>query len=108
MTTTTTVGREHAPNVSRLIAAEVRAEMGRQGVSKSELARRLQVSDVWIGRRLAVNSTVQITLEEVDQMAEALGVSSQRLLSAWLPRLDSNQQPSGYASALVDGIEDAA
>jgi transcriptional regulator with XRE-family HTH domain len=101
MTTNSTVGREHAPNVSRLIAAEVRAEMGRQGVSKHQLATRLGVSDVWIGRRLKVDSTVQITLEEVEQMAEALGVSSQRLLAAWLPRLDSNQQPSGYASVLV-------
>jgi transcriptional regulator with XRE-family HTH domain len=86
---------------SRLIAAEIRAEMARQGLSQREVAKRLNVSDIWISRRVSPKSTVQITVEEVEAMAEALGVSSQRLLAAWLPRLDSNQQPSGYASVLV-------
>jgi transcriptional regulator with XRE-family HTH domain len=77
--------------------------MARQGLTKLDLARRLHVSNQWVGRRLQTNSTVQLTLEEAVMMAEALGVPAEGLFAAVLPRLDSNQQPSGYPLSLVRG-----
>lgn len=83
---------------SRRIAAEVRAEAARQGVSIREIARRLGVSQMWISRRVKLNGDVDLTFEELVRIAEALGVPAERLMidSGWLPRLDSNQQPSDY------------
>lgn len=42
-----------------------------------------------------------ITVDDVLEIAEALGVSPKGLLGALLPRLDSNQQPSGYQQLQV-------
>lgn len=88
---------------SAVLAGELRAEMGRQGVTGRELARRLDVPQGWVGRRLGVKvdrSTV-LTLDDALEMAEALGLTPQGFLLTVLPRLDSNQQPSGYLSPQV-------
>jgi transcriptional regulator with XRE-family HTH domain len=82
--------------------------MGRQGITKVELARRLHVSNQWVTRRVSTTSSVQLTLEEIVQIAGALGVPAERLLASVLPRLDSNQQPSGYPLSLVRGGASAA
>lgn len=86
---------------SQRVAREVRAELGRQGLNQSELARRLQQSPVWVGTRIGPRATVPLRVEDVVEMAEALNVPVQGFLAALLPRLDSNQQPSGYQQAAV-------
>lgn len=86
---------------SRLVAAELRAEMGRQGVTGRELARRLHRDSAWVSRHIGVKAAQAMTLDEVVECTEALGISPERFLGALLPRLDSNQQPSGYQQLQV-------
>lgn len=71
---------------SRRIAAEVRAEAARQGISLREVARRLDVSQMWLSRRVKVTADVDLTFEELDRIAGALGVSVDQLIanSGWL------------------------
>jgi transcriptional regulator with XRE-family HTH domain len=93
------------PSPSRSIAAEVRAEVARQGLSLRKLALQLGVSHAWVTRRVSFGADVDLTLEDVDRLAAALGVPTTRLIVAshWLPRLDSNQEPSGLQSPQVRG-----
>lgn len=79
---------------SQLIAAEVRAELGRQQLSQRRFALMLGVSYPWVNRRIGATD-VEITLEDLERMAKALNVPVQRLMSSWLPPMDSNHQPAG-------------
>lgn len=101
---TTHVSENASP--SRRIASEIRAELARQGINQTALARLLHVSNAWTSRRLSPSADVDLTFEEVEKVAKALGVSAERLRSWWLPRLDSNQQPSGYLSGQVIDLAD--
>ncbi|WP_414673008.1 helix-turn-helix domain-containing protein [Kribbella sp.] len=92
MTSTVVAPSGGAP--SQLIAREIRAELARQQLSNRRLALALGVSSMWVNRRISACET-EITVEDVQRIAEALNVPVQRLVSAWLPRLDSNQQPAG-------------
>lgn len=84
------------PNTpSKLVAAEIRAEIARQGLSQRIVTSRLHVSGPWLSRRIGSTADVDLTFEDTVRIAEALNVSVQRLVATWLPRLDSNQQPSG-------------
>lgn len=103
---TTNVIEIPSASASRLLAQEIRAELGRQGINQAELCRRLNVSDAWVSRRIAPRASTEITLEEVVRMAEALGIAAERLFRALLPRLDSNQQPSDYQYAQVIDLVD--
>lgn len=67
-------------DTSALAAGNVRAEMGRRQVSRVEMAHRLGVSDMWVGRRL--NGQVAITVDDLGRMAEALEVPVVDLLAA--------------------------
>lgn len=60
------------------VAGELRAEMARQDVSATELAGRLGVSDVWVGRR--VKGKTAMTIEDLERCATALGVSFYQFL----------------------------
>lgn len=80
---------------SQRVAREIRAELGRQGLNQSDLARRLGQTPVWVGTRVGIKASVPLRVEDVVEMAEALNVSVQGFLSVLLPWLDSNQQPSG-------------
>lgn len=92
-----------ATPASRKIAAEIRAELARQGASHRRLAGALGVSYQWVNRRISVGADQPLTFEEVDRIAEILGVPTGKIIAAsgWLPRLDSNQQPFGYAPKRV-------
>jgi transcriptional regulator with XRE-family HTH domain len=61
------------------VAAEVRAELGRQRVSGAELAKRLGVSGVWVSRRL--NAHQPLTTDDLEAISRALDVS----VTAFLP-----------------------
>ena len=91
---TTTPIRPSSP--SRFLAGEIRAEMARQGLSQRDLAERLGFTHPWVTRRIGRNAVTDFTLEDLVKVSEALGVKAEDLVSLVLPRLDSNQQPSGY------------
>lgn len=83
-------------SASALVAAEIRAELARQGLNQTDLGNRLGRNRTWVSMRLKAGSGAQdLRIDEIVEMAKALNVSVQGLLSQ-LPRLDSNQQPSGY------------
>lgn len=77
---------------SRRIAAEVRAEAARQGISLREVARRLDVSQMWLSRRVKVTADVDLTFEELERIAAVLDVPVERLLGGWL-----SDKPHGAA-----------
>ncbi len=79
---------------SAAVATEVRVEMARQGINQTELARRMAVGRDWVSNRIGRSAFIDLKIDEAVEMAKALNVPVQGLLST-LPRLDSNQQPSG-------------
>ena len=103
----TTQRVEQPATPSQLVAQEIRAELARQGRNQAWLARVTFHNQTWVSVRLSTRADVDMTVDEISQIAEALNVPVQRLLAAWLPRLDSNQQPSGYASAQVIDLAEA-
>lgn len=62
--------------IHEAVAAEVRAELARQQMSQSELARRLGVNQPWISRRLI--GTVPLDVRELAQIAEILRIPTTR------------------------------
>lgn len=54
------------------VAAQLRAEMGRQELTNEQLAARLGVSDMWVSRRK--QQKTQISMADVERLAEALNV----------------------------------
>lgn len=88
---------------SRLIAAEIRAELARRGFTSRQFALQHGLNEMWLNRRIGRKASIDMTFEEVDQLAGMLDVDVQVLLAPWfkhganavLPRLDSNQQPFG-------------
>lgn len=70
--------------VARRVAAEVRAEMFRQGLSQQALADRLGWPQPRLSRRIADGKTALIPLDvvELEAIAAALGIPSSQLLPA--------------------------
>lgn len=66
-----------------LVAAEIRAELGRQRMSQTELADALGMPVATLRRRL--NAEIVIDVNELWAMARALGVPVQRLLPDRVP-----------------------
>lgn len=60
------------------VASEIRAMMGRLNVNRAELARRLNVEDSWVGKRL--NGRTEISLSDFERIARALRVGIVDLL----------------------------
>jgi transcriptional regulator with XRE-family HTH domain len=89
--TTTTIERR---SLSASVADEIRANMGRKRVTQRQLAERLGVSHLWISRRIGVSASVDLTLEEIAKMAEALNVSVESLVRYAIT--DSNREPADY------------
>lgn len=73
-----TTPRQGAATLTALVAAEIRASMGRQGVRQSELARRLGESDQWLSMRL--RGRTPLNINEILRIARALGVDLYQLL----------------------------
>jgi transcriptional regulator with XRE-family HTH domain len=55
------------------VAAEIRAELGRQRLSQADLARRLGVSRPWVSRRLSGQTALSIP--DIARIAHELGVA---------------------------------
>lgn len=64
--------------LSAYVAQEIRAYMGRKDINKTELARRLGVSDMWVGRRL--RGQLPIDLDDLVRIAAALKIDIVDLL----------------------------
>jgi transcriptional regulator with XRE-family HTH domain len=78
---------------SEFVASEIRSQMARKKISQTKLALRLDGrSQPWISRRL--NGEVEITIDDVVSIADALGVYASAILEPALPHLDSNQEHS--------------
>jgi ribosome-binding protein aMBF1 (putative translation factor) len=86
-----------SPNrgLSAAVAAELRAALGRRGWSQRQLAQRMHRDAVWLNRRISTTAPVNMTLEEVSEMADALGVEAEGIVVAALRACrDSNPKPS--------------
>ena len=69
-------------NESRLnesVSAEIRAEMARQSITQSELARRVSWAQSQLSKRL--NGVVFFRADELERIADALGVPLHQLMS---------------------------
>lgn len=75
---------KHPPSgqgaLAALVAAEVRAELGRRDMSWAELARRLGVSEGWTSRRLRVQGAIPFAMDDLDRIAEVLGIEPVELI----------------------------
>lgn len=69
--------------LSQVVAAEIRAEMGRQQKSAREVAEVMGVSDMYLHRRLA--GKVSLTLADLERLAAALGVPATTFLPSTVP-----------------------
>jgi transcriptional regulator with XRE-family HTH domain len=70
-------GAHIGPDLPTHVRGEIRAQLARQGVTRFQLAARMDVSADWISRRLA--GTVGATLEDVQKIADGLGVDVRTL-----------------------------
>lgn len=75
---------ERTATLTSLVAAEIRAWMGRLDVRQSELARRMGENDQWMSTRL--KGRTPIDLNELQRIAHALGLSVLDLLPAQASR----------------------
>lgn len=71
---TMTPGPATWTSLNAQVAAEVRAEMGRRGMSNAELARLLGVSEAWTTRRLGRRAESPLSLVDLQRIAAALRV----------------------------------
>lgn len=93
--------------LAHAVAAEIRAETGRQRVSGRELARRIDEPVTTVSRWLRGDTA--LGLDDLDKIAAALEVdlvdliraARLQLMAKKLPRMDSNHQPAGSMSDLV-------
>lgn len=60
------------PGVDRMIAAEIRAAMGRETLSRRALAEKLDVDPMWVSRRLT--GQTPFSVEDVVRICEALKI----------------------------------
>lgn len=70
--------RATAEHSNETVAAEVRAELGRQKISQAELARRLKQPDMYMRRRL--QGEVPFAAVELATVAEVLAVPVEQFL----------------------------
>jgi transcriptional regulator with XRE-family HTH domain len=64
------------------VAAEVRAQMGRQRISQAKLAEALGRSQPYVYRRLKDDAEYSFDVAELTKIAEVLGVTVAQLLPA--------------------------
>jgi transcriptional regulator with XRE-family HTH domain len=58
--------------VNAQVAAEIRAELGRRGMSNADLARLLGVSEAWTTRRLGKKADTVLNMVDMQRIAAAL------------------------------------
>ena len=96
MSTVTAIYGER-PRLSDVVAANIRAEVARRGWKQKDLARALGVTPTAVSRKWLGLRGWQ--LDEVGDVAEALGVTVQSLFE--YTARDSNPEPADVVEALV-------
>lgn len=96
-----------SPSPSRRIAAEIRAEAARQGLSLRRMSLALGKSQPWMTRRVSITADVDMTLEELDLIAAVLGVTAGELLTRAAVMSDRTQ-PVTNRYPITGGDLDAA
>src|SRR5688572_5078834 len=81
------------------VAAEIRAQMGRQNVNRAELARWLNVEDSWVGKWF--NGRTEIGVSDLGRIAHALGLRIVDLLPRAERGLTGDYPQSGDKSDVV-------
>lgn len=97
---------------AKAVARRLRQEIAALDISKSHAAKMCGVSQPWMSRRLT--GVTALAVDELDSICRTLGISYEYVTtgirafatppppgvpSLLLPRLDSNQQPSGAIHA---------
>lgn len=90
---------ERTATLTSLVAAEIRAWLGRLDVRPSELARRMGENDQWMSTRL--KGRTPINVNDLQRFADALGVTVIQLLPA-SARVASRSQGAGTGSGVRD------
>ena len=75
------------------VAGEIRAEMARQRITQRDVARRLEVIEAWLSRRL--NGHVSLNLDELEQISKALQIPMVELIRRAEERV-THKQPSRH------------
>lgn len=65
-------------SLTETVAAEVRAELGRQRKSGAWLALQLGVSDAWVSRR--ISGSMPMSVEDLERIADVLEVTPAYLM----------------------------
>lgn len=87
------------PNVRDLIAANLDAELTRQRWTKRKAAAALGISHVYVSRR--TSGEVELSGSDLAMFSEFLAIPVSRFFVK-LPDLDSNQEPIGFESEIVN------
>lgn len=66
--------------LTQRVAAEIRAELARQQMSQRRLAELLGIDPALVSRRVSTGVGRSWTLDELERIAEILGVSVERLI----------------------------
>lgn len=82
-------------NLSQTVPAALRAELAAREILRNEFAKTLGASHNWVYRRL--NGQVDMTLRDLDRMAEALGLEPEQIVAAACGQLASTgpDRPTG-------------
>lgn len=94
------------PPLRELIAAEVRAWMGRQQVTGEALAAGLGTSGTFVSRRLRGRTSFNV--DELDAIAVLLGVPVGDLVEPALRELDRRRAAAARPLRSVDAVDGAA
>jgi transcriptional regulator with XRE-family HTH domain len=70
--------RDPSPDLAAYASAEIRAHLARRSITREELADVMDVHRDWLNRRL--KGSVGVTLEDLQKIADALGVPVTDLL----------------------------
>jgi transcriptional regulator with XRE-family HTH domain len=79
------------PRLNDRVVDEIKVWMVRRHLNQVGIAERIGVNQVWVSRRIGRAHDVLIDMEDLALFAAALDVPPRDLL----PRLDSNQEPTG-------------
>ena len=106
-----------ATDYNNVVAANIRAELARNGLNQAQAATALGVNEMWISRRL--KSGTPLDSNDIAMFARFLKVSIGTLFEETkkatgggapsglsLPDLDSNQEPAGFKPAPIVRLSD--
>ena len=66
-------------SASGTVAAEIRAELARQGMTMAALGEQMGRSADWVQRRIAVTRTIPLSVDDLSRISHVLGVPVARL-----------------------------